>query len=202
MSLTVDHSARDTIDPENWNHRYRDYLIRFALKRVSDYYTAEDLVQDTFVSAWKARHRFRGDCSEKTFLTGVLRNKIIDHYRKTGRRQAVLAGDVVTAQDEDQREAWFDRQPDLRNTGQPVASTERAEFMADLEEAVSELPETMQKAFRMREFEGKTTEEITRDLDISSNNLWVLIHRAKHNLQDRLKPEWIGLSDFGVRENH
>ena len=57
-----------TLNPNLWNVAYREYLIRFALMRVSDYGTAEDLVQEAFLSGWNGRHHFRGDCSERTWL--------------------------------------------------------------------------------------------------------------------------------------
>lgn len=187
------------INPENWNLEYREYLIRFALQRISDYGTAEDLVQDTFLSGWNARDRFRGDCSERTWLTGILRNKIIDHYRKTGRRPSVLATDLDSPAPEQEGSSWLDRQPDLRAVSRPEAETERHEFLRELDKAVTALPEKMAKAFRMREIQGKSTEEITDELQISKANLWVLIHRAKQSLSEVLTEEWGELDQFGGR---
>lgn len=189
------------IDPENWNPSYRDYLIRFALQRVSDYGTAEDLVQDTFAAGWASRASFRGDCSERTWLTGILRNKVIDHYRRSGRRPSVLSVDLTRAdQDENETFSWLDQQPDLRAHHQPAVETQRHEFMRDLEEAVTELPEKMAMAFKMREIEGYSTEEITQALHISKANLWVLIHRAKQALSEQLSEDWMGTDQFGHPE--
>ncbi|NNE93842.1 MAG: sigma-70 family RNA polymerase sigma factor [Verrucomicrobiales bacterium] len=186
------------LEPSRWDELYREYLIRFALQRVSDFGTAEDLVQDTFLSAWNGRKNFRGACHERTWLTGVLRNKIIDHYRKTGRRPSVLTTDLDGVFDDDGGQiAWIDRRPDERTDLQPVASAERHEFMDDLDEAVEQLPETMGQAFRMREMQGFSTEEITRALNISKGNLWVLIHRAKQMLSEQLRGNWFGNGDFG-----
>ena len=183
-----------TINPENWNIAYRDYLIRFALQRISDYGIAEDLVQDTFLSGWNARKRFRGDCNEKTWLTGILRNKIIDHYRKTGRRPAILTTDLDGSfSDEPSNIAWIDRQPDLKAVHRPEAVAQRHEFMTDLEKAVTQLPEKMGKAFQMREIDGYSTEEIIDELGITKANLWVLIHRAKQALSEELGANWNGL---------
>jgi RNA polymerase sigma-70 factor (ECF subfamily) len=189
------------INPENWNPAYRDYLIRFALQRVSDYGTAEDLVQDTFAAAWGSRASFRGDCSERTWLTGILRNKVIDHYRRTGRRPSVLTTDLDrNERSENDSFSWIDQQPDLRAHHQPEAETQRHEFMRDLEVAVTELPEKMALAFKMREIEGYSTEEITEILQISKANLWVLIHRAKQALSEQLGNDWMGTAQFGHPE--
>ena len=189
-----------TLDPENWNVAYRDYLIRFALQRISDYGTAEDLVQETFLSGWNARERFRGECNERTWLTGILRNKIIDQYRRTGRRPSVLTTDLDVAVDkEGEAFSWIDQQPDQRTSNQPEAVTERHEFLEELESAVTHLPDKMGRAFKMREMQGFSTEEITDELNISKSNLWVLIHRAKQSLSESLGPNWDGIDEFGGR---
>jgi len=188
------------LDPENWNLTYRDYLMRFALRRVSDHGAAEDLVQETFLSGWNARHRFRGDCSERTWLTGILKNKIVDHYRKTGRRPSILTTDLDHPEHDDSV-SWIDRQPDDRSANQPAAETERHEFLQELEKAVTTLPDKMGAAFRMREIQGYSTEEITDRLDITKANLWVLIHRAKQSLGRQLSSNWTDVDEFGGRRH-
>lgn len=188
------------LDPERWNLAHRDALLRFALQRVSDYGSAEDLVQDAFVSAWHGREHFRGECSERTWLTGILRNKIIDHYRRDSRRPAILATDLDRPEEGDAAAvSWIDLQPDRREAHRPGAETERHEFMSELEEAVGRLPSKMGRAFRLREIEGLSTEEITRELNITKANLWVLIHRAKQALGESLAESWSDLDGFGDR---
>ena len=71
-----------TLDPQRWVDRYGDYLFNYAIVRVSDREKAEDLVQETFLSALKARESYRGDSTERTWLTSILKRKIIDTYRK------------------------------------------------------------------------------------------------------------------------
>jgi len=191
-------ASKHTLNPTGWNTQHREYLIRFALQRVSDYGTAEDMVQEAFMSAWNARKRFRGDCTERTWLSGILRNKIIDHYRKTGRRPSVLSTDLDSSGFEDfDQTSWMERQPDSKTYDQPVAATERSEFMRHLESAVTNLPETMGTAFRMREMQGYSTDEITNVLKISRSNLWVLIHRAKQSLSEELSSNWVNTGEFG-----
>lgn len=192
-------SNAHTLDPNLWNTEYREYLIRFALQRLSDYGTAEDLVQDTFLSGWNGRRHFRGDCSERTWLTGILRNKIIDQYRKTGRRPSILTTDLEGASDSGDVYSWIDQQPDDRTGSRPGAETEKNEFMKELDLAVSRLPEKMSRAFRMREIEGHSTAEIVKELKISKANLWVLIHRAKQALCEELSSNWDGVGSFGGR---
>lgn len=187
-------SGPHTLDPAHWDSAHRDYLINSARRKVNDLGTAEDLVQDTFVSAWKARAGFRGDCSERTWLVGMLRNKIIDHYRYNARRPTYTETDLDRGRHESSTErepqGWMEKQATHDNGSDPVKVTERREFLSRLERAIARLPRSMGQAFRMREVQGCSTEEITRSLNISSGNLWVLIHRAKQALRTQLEAEY------------
>lgn len=180
------------LKPDNWIREYRDYLVNYARKKVSDHGTAEDLVQETFLSAWAARERFRGACSERTWLVGVLRNKIIDHYRRTSRRPLVNETDLgnYMGNDSDHRETWLAQHAVAGNSFDPSKNAERQEFIAQLDEGIAMLPSLSGKAFRMREIQGLSTDEITRALNITKSNLWVLIHRAKSGLQLHFNSLW------------
>ena len=68
--------------PETWVDKYGDLLYRYALSRIKDPSTAEDLVQETFLAALKARRTFRGRSSARTWLIAILKHKIVDHIRK------------------------------------------------------------------------------------------------------------------------
>lgn len=175
-------------DPENWTTNYHHLLLQIAISKVSDYQIAEDLVQDTFVSAWKARHNFRGECSEKTFLCGILRNKTIDYYRAKGRKPTVIASQIQTTDDsEDQN--WLENYTNEKEVD-PTLAVSREDFSKDLEHAVENLPEKMRKVFKLWMIEDLTTSEVTERLGISESNLWVTIHRAKKLLRTELETEW------------
>lgn len=177
------------LNPEDWNVQYRQYLTKIAVGKVSDYQIAEDLVQDTFIAAWKAKDRFRGECSEKTYLSGILRNKIIDFYRSRGRRPAIVASQL-DGNDRDDLTGWMENRSDERTDLNPVKVAEREDFMTQLNEAVEKLPEKMGNAFRLWLMQDLDTAEVTRKLNISTNNLWVLIHRAKKALKADLGADW------------
>src|SRR6516165_7142061 len=72
-------------DPERWVEEHGDYLFKYALSRLRDTARAEDLVQETFLAALKGAREFQGRSSEKSWLVGILKNKIYDCYRKAGR---------------------------------------------------------------------------------------------------------------------
>lgn len=75
-------------DPERWVDEHGDYLFKYALVRLRDAAKAEDLVQDTFLAALKGGKNFAGRSAEKTWLVGILKNKIADHFRKAGREMS------------------------------------------------------------------------------------------------------------------
>lgn len=183
------------LNPDNWNEEFRPLLLKVAIGKVNDYQIAEDLVQETFISAWKARDRFRGECSEKTYLSGILRNKIIDHYRAKGRNPIYTETQLNSQpdQDDNQRgilENYFNEMHDDQKQSRPSAVMERDDFFQDLDRAIDQLPAKMAQAFRLSVLEEHSTQDITRKLDISSSNLWVMIHRAKRLLRTELAAEW------------
>ncbi len=74
------------LNATRWVEQYSDMLYRFALPRVNDADIAKDLVQDTFLAAWRNAENFKGEVSEKNWLFTILKNKIIDYYRKASTR--------------------------------------------------------------------------------------------------------------------
>src|SRR5579872_528811 len=79
--------SSNKLNPLGWVDNYSDYLYSFAVARINDEDEARDLVQDTFLSALKAQHSFKGEASEKTWLVSILKRKIIDLYRKNAVRK-------------------------------------------------------------------------------------------------------------------
>ena len=82
-------TSSNALNPELWVDAHGDYLYRYALSRVRDTQIAEDCVQETLLSALKSRENFFGQSSERTWLTGILKHKIIDHFRKSSRESPV-----------------------------------------------------------------------------------------------------------------
>src|SRR5262245_43042551 len=103
-TVTFDENAgTDSTLATRWLEAHADYLFHFAVGQVRDAGVAEDLVQDTFLAALKARNGYAGKSSERTWLTGILRHKIYDHLRRTCRERAVR---VEPRRDEADGEAW------------------------------------------------------------------------------------------------
>lgn len=180
-------------NPEEWVDRYGDALFRFALLRVRDQEVAQDLVQETFVAALGSRHRFAGRSAEKTWLLGILKHKIFDHFRQRGRED--VADESRLIEEASEEEATFDRDGHWRShlvgprkwPGDPSVLLEQKEFWNLLKQALSELPPRMATAFVLREVDGLETKEICDVLHVSPANLWVMLHRARKHLRNRLE---------------
>lgn len=181
------------LNPEAWAENHYDYLVNFAIGKTRNSVIAEDLVQETFLSAWKARERFAGKASERTWLTRILLNKIADFYRSAARKPSVLHSQLAS-EDGDVDGALdainYAQNKEEAPQNSPAMVAEHHEFLQLLDDALEELPTQAASAFRMRELQGRSTEDITRELKITPNHLWVLIHRAKKGLRERLEAIW------------
>jgi len=186
---------KHSINPLGWVDSYSDQLFRYALSRVSDREKAEDLVQDTFVAALKAKDNFKGNSTEKTWLYSILRNKIIDTYRSKHKNDFVHLDQSDNTEIEDlfftKNNRWnANKQPsDWDRNAQDEMITE--EFYHALQNCTDKLPVKQADAFRMKFLEDLPSDEICKVLDISSSNYWVIIHRAKLVLRDCLDKNWV-----------
>ncbi len=163
---------------------HADALYGYALVRVRDRRCAEDLVQETLLAALQARHRFLGLSSERTWLVGILKHKIADHFRKVGRVH-VLDGGLPLPH------AWRGHRRQDKGPvpwrAHPAEVFDRKEFWRVLRDCVEELPPRIARAFWMREVEGWSSTEVCRLMDISLANLWVMQHRARRQLRRSLE---------------
>ena len=188
--------------PDDWVEAHADYLFNFAIGQVRDTGVAEDLVQDTFLAAIKARDRFAGQSSDRTWLVGILRHKICDHLRRTCRERAVRA-DVPTSHTED--EAWEDAIMWLHDVAaesqSPSRRLELGEFRAHLELALGQLPPRIAQVFQLYAVEERPNAEVCQRLNISESNLWVMLHRARKQLREHLTGWWDGDSARNNRLN-
>jgi RNA polymerase sigma-70 factor (TIGR02943 family) len=175
-----------------WVHDYSDLLYSFAVQRVRDDHLAKDLVQETFLAAWRNVDNYSGEASVKTWLFTILKNKIIDHYRKASTR---LSGDlhsIETAPDVffDDADHW-DKDVYPADWGVDYSSKiESKEFFTVLDKCRGRLKEIQNAAFSMKYLEGYNSDEICKVLQISSSNYWVLVHRAKTQLRACLEKNW------------
>ena len=174
-------------NPEDWVDQHGDDLFRFALRRVNDPDLAQDPVQETFVATLEARDRFAGRSPEKGWLVGILKHKVSDHFRKTS-RESVLDEAREDARAFDRNGNWkSDLTAPKEWPSDPSRLVEQKEFWRALNRGLSELSPRMARVFRLREVDGLSTEEICGLLNISSANLWVILHRARMHLRHSLE---------------
>ena len=175
---------------------YRPYLLRYALLQLRDNALAEDAVQETLLAALESRFKFSGKSSPKTWLTGILKYKIIDLFRKQAKEatqfslEAELENgvgdfDVLFQPDEHWNtlpQAWAD----------PLKNLENKKFWEIFEICAKLMPPNTARVFMMREFLGSSTEEICKDMQISATNCWVMLYRARMSLRLCLGHNWFG----------
>lgn len=184
-------------NPESWVDQYGDFLYRFALSRVKDPSIAEDLVQETFLAALKARKNFQGRSTARTWLIAILKHKIVDHIRKRVREQTSdKVESMLNAAANDPADTSFNDEGDWRVRPSkwavdPMKLYEQKEFMDVLYQCLGELPERQAEAFMMREIDGFSTEEICKVLNISATNSWVMLYRARMWLRRCLENNWL-----------
>ncbi len=180
-----------SINPENWLDEYGDFLYRYALLRTNNVTLAEDLVQETFLAALAARERFAGLSKERTWLTAILKHKIIDHFRKSARETPLDDASSESASVEtffDERGRWLENSSDW---GNPEKSVEQKAFWEAFNQCISKLPEPLADLYVLREMHGLSSEEVCYVLKISTtNNMWVMLSRARMRLRHCLERRW------------
>jgi RNA polymerase sigma-70 factor (ECF subfamily) len=184
-------------NPESWVDQYGDFLYHFTLSRIKDPSIAEDLVQETFLAALKARKNFQGRSTARTWLIAILKHKIVDHIRKQVREHTSdkLESMLNTAAN-DPVDSSFNDEGDWRIRPSkwaidPMKLYEQKEFMDILYQCLGELPQRQAEAFMMREIDGLSTEEICKVLNISATNSWVMLYRARMWLRRCLENSWL-----------
>lgn len=175
------------LNPHQWVNAHADYLYSFAVSRISDEEQAKDLVQDTFLAALEKAKNFEGKSSERTWLTAILKNKIIDVYRK---RSSGLRKAEVTEAEQEQKEFFdeetghwiFERAPKDFGIEDKDHIINR-EFEQVLQKCLQKLPVLWKAVFTMKHIEEEPTDTICTELKVTASNFWVIIHRAKLNMR-------------------
>lgn len=184
-------------NPAIWIDEYGDFLFRYALSRVKNPSVAEDLVQETFLAALKARRNFQGRSTVRTWLIAILKHKIVDYIRKKVREQPSdmveslldTAASDSAHPDFNSRGSW--KNPPAKWGANPTELYEQKEFIDILYHCLGELPERQAQAFMLREIDGLTTDEICKALDITATNSWVILYRARMQLRRCLETNWL-----------
>jgi RNA polymerase sigma-70 factor (ECF subfamily) len=194
MAKSKDQAVAEAFEPARVEE-HRAYLMRYAMLRLRDATAAEDAVQETLLAALQTGTRFAGRSSVRTWLTGILKHKIVDYVRRQSREQPLegpdeevgdAATDVAGAAFAPDGH-WHDFPADW---GAPDASFESAQFWKVFEACVQVMPARAARVFVMREVLELATEDICKELGITATNCWVLLHRARLSLRECLETKW------------
>lgn len=182
--------SKKTLNPEHWVDQYGDYLYHFAIGRLRNHEDAENAVQEAFLSALNAMTNFAGRSSERTWLTSILKYKIIDHIRKRYRERPVIQEDENAP-----IENLFDHKGSRKKMPSgwlpnPKELLEKKEFWEIFQQCQEKLPQTTNDAFTLKEIEKMEGKEICEILNITPSNFWVLLHRARLQLRECLEENW------------
>jgi RNA polymerase sigma-70 factor (ECF subfamily) len=176
---------------------HRPYLYRYALSRLRRAEIADELVQDTLMAALPGQATFRGESALRTWLTGILKHKIVDWQRREARdplRSGTAHHVDMETEYEDSCDTLFDSAGAWVTPPSTWASPEQClendRFREVLDGCLADLPVATARAFYLREVEGLTTDEICEQLSISESNCWVMLHRARMSLRQSLEERW------------
>ncbi len=176
---------------ELWVDQYGDLLFRYARLRVADRANCEELVQETFLAALKGKENFKGQCEFSTWLVGILKHKIMDHFRRQERHA------TDTLPDDEAVDGMFSRFGKWKKFPRrwqinPEDSAIESEVLPMLQRCMEALPETQRQAFILSVMDEQNSDVVCKTLSVTSTNLYVLLHRARLRLRDCLEKKGVG----------
>jgi RNA polymerase sigma-70 factor (ECF subfamily) len=151
---------------------HRAYLVRFAMRRLRDPMLAEDAVHDVFEAVLSGRASFGGRSALRSWLTAVLKHKIVDTMRRSPLHESLSESDDGEVEGHD----VACHQPG------PEQIVEQRQLLARALAGIEALPAGLRDAIRLRAIEERSAESACRELGISEENLFVRVHRARKRL--------------------
>ena len=171
----------------------RPVLFKIAQLQLRNEAWAEDVVSETLLAALEGAARFAGQSQVKTWVVGILKHKIIDQFRRNSREVSVEAereaGNAESFDELFVEDGHFRDRP-LPTWGDPEACLDRNQFLEIVQACVDKLPAGLGRIFMMREWMEYETEEICKELGITSTNAFVMLYRARMRLRECLELTW------------
>lgn len=177
---------------------HRTYLVRYALSQLRDAELAQEAVQEALLAALESISTFSGKSTLRTWLTSILRFKIIDMQRRIviDRARVETADFAADADDGAWLDEHFDDTGHWRNPPQawsdPQAALEQRRFWEAFERCLGALSTVRGRVFFKREVMGEETATICKEEGITESNCWVILHRARIALRACLEASWFG----------
>ena len=180
------------LEPDQWVEAYGNYLFRYAFSRLRDANAAEEVLQETFLAGIKHHQQFAGKGTQRAWLLGILKRKIVDYVRSRAKAEnadATEDGEVKL------EERLFDESGNWREGAKRWAfesgrNLQSEELWAIVRDCLSHVPPNQANVFVLSVMEEMASEEICTQLSISQSNLWVRLHRARLHLADCVGSRW------------
>src|SRR5690554_801431 len=160
--------------------KYQSRVASIISRYVYDSQEVMDLTQETFIKAYRAMERFRGDSAFYTWLYRIAVNTAKNYLEARGRRPQGSA-DAAEAEN-------FDDGSRLRDVASPERLLQREQLQKALSEAIAGLPEKLRSAFLLREYDGLSYEDIARILECPIGTVRSRIFRARDAVDRQLAP--------------
>ncbi len=179
----------------------RPDMLRFARLQLRDAAAAEDAVQEALLAALANAQQFAGRSEAKTWVFGILKNKIVDIIRQQSRSTNVSSySDGEDSLDETfeslfRENAHWTPAARPRDWGNPEAALRQQHFWDVFEACLTHLPPNTARVFMMREFLDFETPEVCAELGISVSNCNVILHRARNALRLCLQRGWFSAEE-------
>ena len=162
--------------------KYQRRLNRLLSRMVRDQSEIEDIVQDSFIKAYRAINNFRGDSAFYTWLYRIGINTAKNHLVKLGKRPKAM-NDVEIEEIEN-----FEDAPDLRSHETPESKMMSSEIVASVNQTIEALPNELKEAISLREMDGLSYEEISELMNCPIGTVRSRIFRAREVIAEKLKP--------------
>lgn len=194
MRLFIVNITKKNITKENtfkeWVNMHSDELFSWAYHKTSSRETAEDLVQETFISAYKAFDSFKQESKPKTWLFRILNNKIIDYYRKSSKMKT----DSIEAKSVERTNDYFEEDGHWKNLEsnweEDVHLLDNPEFLAVFGTCIENLPEKWNAVIKAKYIIHQDAKTVCKELGITPSNYWQMVHRAKIQLKSCIESKW------------
>jgi len=164
-AVSVDVAWRDLLP-------HREYLVRFARRKLQDPALAEDLVHDVFEAVVTGRAVFGGRAALRSWLTAVLKNKIVDLIRQR-RGTGYLADEYG---DDEAVVALECSQP------RPDQWAQQRQAVRQVLQGIADLPQSLREAMQLRVLQDQSAQEVCHALQITENALFQRMFRARKTL--------------------
>lgn len=189
----IGNNHKHILQPEQWVESYGDYLYNYTYFRINNKEICEDLIQETFISALKAKDSFRGESAELTWLMAILKRKVIDFFRKqyTVKEKSVSDYSSPFREDGMFEGHWLESKVPKEWNMDADSSLNNEEFTRILEYCLSLLPPKWRSVFMLKFMEELNSDEVCKEVGCSSSNFWVIMHRTRLKLRECMESNWL-----------